>query len=338
MPHTIITAFYDLYNSQEKVEQYLKLGRLWSRVPAPMVIFTSDELLPALRDIRRDYPGLTTIIVQELPYLSSLERITEALEKSPIENRNLDKDVPIFHVFNISKFEMIRQAVGLNPYRTTHFAWLDFGLAKFERVNPDAIFQIVNQRMPDRIRVMMISCPPREWRGNIDKAREAFKTIRHHHAGGLITGSGEYLTRLSVWADEWHHKMLDSGWYQLDEAIISMIHVEHEAAFDVYYGDYQNIVQYHEPTADWPLIISTGNQLLAARWYSQLDHWRRTIQDVVPDAYLDQFLSIVIVYYYYYAIERNLKPRLPLVIRRLLDHPSRQQLVAINRENLKFYT
>lgn len=334
---TIITAFYNLYNSQEKIEHYLELGKLWSNVSAPMVIFTEESLVGSIKELRQEYADSTTIVVQEMPYESSREMIQEALDKSPIPNRSPEKDTIDYFVYNVSKFDWIRQAVGMNPYKSTHFAWLDFGLDKFECITPESIHAIVNQKVPDRIRVMMISCPPMEWLDEPSKAKYCFNSIRHHHAGGVITGSSEYLLRFSVWADGYHHKMLNEGWYQLDEVFISMAHQEHSTAFDVYYGDYQSIGSYHQPGNCWGVIMALGKQLLRYKWYDQLEHWRQFIQYTVPPNHLGLLLEITIMYYYYYAVPRGIPKQLPRFISACLSHPNSKEIRERHEDDLKFY-
>lgn len=337
MPATIITALYDLYNSQEKLDHYLTLGKLWSEIEAPMVIFTEESLVEPIMKLREEYLDITTIVIQKMPYWSYKEQIEKALEQSPIPNRSETKDTTEYFIYHISKFDWIRQAASMNPHRSNHFAWFDFGLSKFDCINPESINAIVHQPMPDRIRMMMISCPPKKWLKEPSKAKECFNEIRHHYAGGVITGSIEYLLRLSIWADQYHHKMLSEGWYQLDEVVLAMAHQQHPTAFDVYYGTYQTISSYHHPGPHWSAIMSIGEQLLASEWYDQLDHWRKYIQYEVPASRLYQLVEITILYYFYYADARGLAKRLPRFINDCLQSPSLKQLKERQRENLKYY-
>lgn len=297
-PLTIVTALYDLYHRHDTCQRYLEWGRVWGELPVPMVIFTEARLAPSLYELRRPYHHLTTIIVSEMPYNKDRDRIEQALIDSPIVNRNHQKDTIEYFIYNTSKFTWLRQVADLNPYDSRYLAWLDFGLIKtHSSITVDSLRAIVDParwptldgapvRMPDRIRMMMISyLGPQA----LTNAKGSFTWILHHRAAGVITGARDSFRRLEEIVRRWHQRMLDEGWYQLDEVFLTLASLEIPELFDVYYGDYSSIVvNYWRPIGNWPLIMTIGQSLHQAGEFEQLAHWCQYVErnaGGVPDEF-----------------------------------------------------
>ena len=69
-----------------------------------------------------------------------------------------------------------------------------------------------------------------------------FQYIYHHTAGGLFTGSKENLLKYSELFKQKTQQIYNEEWYQIDEAVMTMIQRENPDLFDFFYGDYQGII------------------------------------------------------------------------------------------------
>lgn len=310
---TVVSALYDLYQRHDTCQRYLEWGRVWAELPVPMVIFTESRLAPSLCELRRPYRHLTTIIVSEMPYAKDRDRIEQALTATPIVNRNHQKDTLEYFVYNTSKFTWLRQVADLNPYGSRYLAWLDFGLVKTHpSITADTLRAIVDPscwptiggdpaqvsardpaQLPDQIRVMMISyLSPQA----LTNAKGSFTWILHHRAAGVITGARDSFRRLETIVSRWHRRMLDEGWYQLDEVFLTLASLEVPELFDVYYGDYSSIVvNYWRPVGDWPLIMTIGRSLQQAGEFKQLAHWCRYVErnaSGIPDEFKELYANL----------------------------------------------
>jgi hypothetical protein len=77
-------------------------------------------------------------------------------------------------------------------------------------------------------------------------------------AGGLFSGSIENLLKYKELFEIKLQTILHEGWYQNDEAIMTLVEYENPKLFDLYYGDYQSIISnYEKPIYNINLIIDS---------------------------------------------------------------------------------
>jgi hypothetical protein len=102
-----------------------------------------------------------------------------------------------------------------------------------------------------------------------DNPRDLFHNIFHHIAGGLITGSRVHLLQyVGLYKAKWA-AILEEGWYQIDEAVMSMVQRADRALFTFYYGDYEGIIaNYHAPDLSMNLIMAAAEKTVR---YNRLD-------------------------------------------------------------------
>ena len=103
----------------------------------------------------------------------------------------------------------------------------------------------------------------------LDTPRDLFHNIFHHTAGGLITGSSENILKyIELYKAKWV-AILDEEWYQIDEAVMSIVQRENRDMFLFYYGDYEGIIaNYYEPDLSMNLIMEAAEKTMR---YNRLD-------------------------------------------------------------------
>lgn len=255
---TIVTALYDIRTFEgntgntRKIDYYLKIGEWILSLPYPMIIFTEDKLLEEIKQRRNsDLLEKTDIRVVKFEdtyfykYRSDIERNMISFS---IYNRNNDKDTPCYIIFNNDKFFFIEEAIKRNTFNTDKFIWIDFGISYVAK-NLEAIhawFPLI----PEKVRQMSIygfyeDISPRDY----------FNAVHHNNSGGVFSGSKENLLIYSTLFKQKWEQVLREGWYQLDEAIMSLVIREHPELFDLYYGDYSSIIcNYQSPQLDYYMI------------------------------------------------------------------------------------
>src|SRR4029079_16664829 len=128
-----------------------------------------------------------------------------------------------------SKFWFIENAITENVYKSDRFLWLDFGINHVAEY-PESIRRWF-RRIPEKIRCL-------ECNLNLDNNnyKEYFTEIYHNTAGGIISGNTENMMKYVKLCQNRSEKILNEGWYQLDEAIMGMISRENPDLFDTFYG------------------------------------------------------------------------------------------------------
>jgi hypothetical protein len=126
-------------------------------------------------------------------------------------------------------------AIRINPFCSDHFVWMDFGINHVAK-SPETIHSWIHQ-IPDKIRQLSIN----PFCESIDP-KQYFTNVWHNIAGGLFTGSKENLLKYVELFKEKTKQIYEEGWYQMDEAIVTIISRENPQLFDLYYGDYEGII------------------------------------------------------------------------------------------------
>jgi hypothetical protein len=259
---TIVSAFYDIrkrdninINCSRKKNTYLELANEFIlKLPYPLLIFTDEEdIMQYILQKRNEYDLIQITHVVMLPFentyfYSYLDKITELRTKFTILNGNPNHEIPLYIILNNNKFDFIEKSIELNPFQSTHFIWMDFGINHVAK-NTEKIHEWI-LHVPDKIKQLCIN----PYLENEDR-KILFRYIYHHMAGGLFSGNIQNLLIYSNKFKQMIDKIYQEEWYQIDEAIMTMVQRDNPEIFDLYYGDYQGIISnYLEPLHNLDLI------------------------------------------------------------------------------------
>ena len=136
---------------------------------------------------------------------------------------------------NNNKFCFVEHAIKLNHFKSTHFVWMDFGI-NHVAIATDYIHQWIST-VPDKIRQLCIN----PYIEDIEP-RKYFQNIHHNCAGGLFTGSAVNMLKYTELFKKKTEQIYSEGWYQIDEAVMTMVQRENLDLFDFFYGDYDGII------------------------------------------------------------------------------------------------
>ena len=83
-------------------------------------------------------------------------------------------------------------------------------------------------------------------------------------AGGLFSGSLENMKKYSELFKNKTEEIYNDNWYQIDEAIMTIVKRENPDLFDLFYGDYPGIISnYLKPYNNIDLILQGVDKVLA---------------------------------------------------------------------------
>ena len=261
---TIVTMFYDIRkrenseNNQtlKQTNKYFDLASNFIlRLPYPLIIFMDHDnadLELIVKNIRKDLTKFTFIykINFEDTYFYRYNHIISDIQKHfIIYNSDKNKDTPLYITLNNNKFFCLEESIKHNFFNSSHFIWLDFGINHVAKNVQDIHKWILN--IPDKIKQLCLN--PYVENNN---RKDFFRNIYHHTAGGLFTGSKENILKYIDLFKTTHENVLNDNWYQLDEAIMTMVQRDNPDLFQLYYGDYEGIISnYLQPTFSMDLII-----------------------------------------------------------------------------------
>src|SRR5919108_1263551 len=205
---TLVTALWDLVRRERNprrtsMEDYLRHAEFLFALRQDVVFFLDGKFARHVAE-RRAAHGLsertavvTTSLEEREPY-AALTDIAEARRRGPVWNASPDKDTPTYVALTWSKFDVLREAIGLDPFGAGHFGWIDFGLGGVvDTVHhaEDGVFD----EPPDGIRLLMM----RPFTADQVLSPAYFDHLWGHVAAGYVAGDRASAERLcELFAEE----------------------------------------------------------------------------------------------------------------------------------------
>jgi hypothetical protein len=267
---TIVTMFYDIrekenYNYKSEfnhnINRYIEFAKEFIfKLPYNLIIFTDDEKISKIiTDERIDNLNKTYILKKPFEntyYFKHLEKLKELQTKFIIKNGYIEHETPMYIILNNNKFNFMELAIELNPFKSSHFVWMDFGINHVAK-NTELIHEWITN-VPDKIKQLCIN-PYTE----TNSPKEHFQYIYHNMAGGLFSGSSQNLLKYCNLFKQKTEEIYNNDWYQIDEAVMTMVQRENPDLFDLFYGDYQGIISnYLYPVHNMDLILKGSQKLI----------------------------------------------------------------------------
>ena len=341
---TIVTSLYDIRSIEnnngdvKKMDHYIQMGKQLLELEIPIIVYTEEKLISKILELRpKELCGILKIVsvpLEESPFYKDYQRIKDNFNKFEIMNRYKDKDTPLYYIVNNNKFNCIKSAIELNPFKSTHFLWMDFGIC-------NNVKNIQNIRrwiyaVPDKIKQMEIN----PFIENVNY-KEYFKLIRHNIAGSLFSGSKDFLLKYCNLFSVKLNLILNEGWHQLDEAVMTIIAKENPDMFDHYYGDYQNLVSGYDNFFKLDNDVSTNlifsciekclNAMSHKKAYQILQYLKSYY--LYNQKAMEKYIGLYIVCNYY--INKILDDD---IIEAMLTPPVNLKFLNSIDKNLKFYS
>jgi hypothetical protein len=348
---TIVTMFYNIRKKENgnesdnrQMNKYMTLAKEFIlTLPYPLIIFIdesdNEELVEIINTARIHFSNKTLIIPMKLEstyYYQYYDRLHELQKNFYIMNGDVKHETPLYIILNNNKFFFIEQAIQQNPFSSSHFVWMDFGINHVS-LNSEKIHEWI-LKVPDKIKQLCIN----PYIENTNE-KEFFSFIYHHTAGGLFTGSAENLLKYADLFKKKVEHIYNDNWYQIDEAIMTMVQRDNPELFSLFYGDYQGIISnYFNPIHNIELIL-TGIDKAINRNKTHLAFEMIVfcldffIQN--PDSYLLQSYIRQNIIVNYYQNNRRLLPEIIFLINRQILKKNYDiiNLLYVNTSNINFY-
>lgn len=246
---TIVTAFFDLgaretWNTKRKrATEYMKHGEWILSLPYPMVIYTDRQYYWPIWQMRKKHMDKTALIVSPLEeqsfvkcYPSSLTSVLQPWEGNP----NPNKDTPLYIQSQWSKVNMVLEVVRSNPFQSSHFMWLDFGITHVANVTTSLAAMFESFPTGFRCLEMLTPCVP------LKTAEDRRKAYQWGEQGCI--GGGHLAAPASMWYQvelsfvQLIEESLRLQRWANDQMIWTVMKSIHPEWFECFYGDYSSIL------------------------------------------------------------------------------------------------
>ena len=345
---TIVSMFYKIREKEQNqsnsvlnhsVERYLNMAKKFIlKLDYQLVLFTDcKEVMEFVAKEKQNHLTIYDLPFEQTYYYQHHDRLVELQRTFQIHNGNLDHETPMYIILNNDKFYFMEQAIERNPYHSTHFVWMDFGI-NHVALNPERIHDWMPQ-IPDKIRQMCIN----PFTENIAH-KTMFANIYHHMAGGLFSGSKESMLKYCELFKKKTEQIYSEDWYQIDEAVMTMVQRENPELFSLYYGDYAGIISnYKSPIHNIDLIMRGISKNLSANRNKEAWEALCFCADYflhhLHDGYLYDYIRFKIITDYYNHRRTFTPDFIELVqkVKSIQQNNALQDLLVHNLQNIHFY-
>jgi hypothetical protein len=244
MASTIVTFFFNIKlfpDATELVrskEFYMEKGRVTLGLDAPMIVFCDDSSVDDIKAIRGDKP--TEYVVKSIVDYDFFEDHVDVIRKNRvgIAKYVTSRNTPSYSLLTLFKVYAIYQAFIKNPFKTTHFAWIDFGgshiMRDIEKHGPKMLAEphpkISLCYIHYRSHAELAMTGPFVYGGQCGIGAGAF-TVEGAYAGRFYHGC------MSIF-----HEMLSKGKFHAEEQVLTCFYDRYPDLCTLYYGDYYSLV------------------------------------------------------------------------------------------------
>jgi len=266
---TLVTAYFNLTKcpdaSKEICEKdqnyYLSHSLSTLSLPHNLVIYCDEESIEKIKNIRPKYlENKTKYIIREFDEFrfkkqsGLLNESFKIYREQIISNRKINpyyfdnRNTASYYLFCMSRYTMLKETIETNPFKSTHFSWINFCIERMGFKNLIRLDEglAVNR---DKFSTCYIDYIPESL---IKNTQEYFKWGRCSMCSGFFTGNKEYMYKVCDLIEDKFLQYLELGYGHADEQLYSPVYFENPELFEHYYGDYHQMITNYKYIYDAP--------------------------------------------------------------------------------------
>lgn len=252
---TVVTAYFDLTRMPDAsadilarpVTHYLKHATATMNLDQNLVVFCEPENVETIRALRPVHllpkTKFVPISFEDFPLTKYRNQILENRKKVPdFDNRNTAS----YYLLCMSRYAMLKRVIEENPFGSTHFAWLNICI---ERMGPRNVQELprVFELNRDKFSTCYI-----DYQRKDNYLENVMRYGRCSMCSGFFTGNAHYMKTFCDRIETAFLECLEKGYGHADEQLFSLVYFDDPSLFDVYYGDYTEMVTNYEWIRDRP--------------------------------------------------------------------------------------
>lgn len=247
---TIVTAYFDLTKMPDAsreiknrpLEHYLTSSIATLSLDQNMIIFCEPENKELMLTHRPAWlhakTQFITMSFEQFPLTQYRNRIIENRRNHPY--RFDARNTASYYLLCMSRYAMLKTAIVINPFKSTHFAWLNICIERMGFTNLIELDNVFAQNR-DKFSTCYIDYRPK-WL--VEDPPNYFQ-----HGGlcsmcsGFFTGNAHYMKEFCNEIEKAFLDYLERGYGHADEQLFSVVYFRKPELFDFYYGDYFQMIR-----------------------------------------------------------------------------------------------
>lgn len=250
-PWTIVTAYFDLTKMPDASpaikarpkQHYLESAYGTLCLDQPLVVFCEEGDEERIRSMRPkhllDTLKVYTVNFEDLPLTKYRSKIIENRIKYPY--RSDDRNTASYYLLCMARYGLLQRIIAENPFNSTHFSWLNICIERMGYTNLAHLDQVFCGSPRDKFSTVYIDYIPEALLAP-ERIPEYFQFGRCSLCSGFFTGRADYMSMFCEKITEKFLEYVERGYGHADEQLFSPVYFENRDMFQVYYGDYQQMV------------------------------------------------------------------------------------------------
>ena len=236
---TIVSCFITGINNinYRDTHKYLELGKPLIECDVPKVIFMNQYLIDSIKDYNKNNTIFIPFEKEDLYYNKYKNEITDFV----VNTNNKDKDTLDYMLLQNNKPEFLQKAIELNPFHTSQYVWVDFGIFHMIQ-NPKEKFMeyIYNLQNKSYEKVRISSCVNPLYN---EVYKDVYTNVLWYFAGSVVGGSSQSLTIFSEKCREKVKEVIQEKKSLMWEINIwYLVFMENKESFDFYMCDHNDSI------------------------------------------------------------------------------------------------
>ena len=196
---SFVTAFIDIYKDgaidNKTIEWRCNKFREIADIGLPIIIFVCKHTLPYIEILKTEFENLTILEVLAIED-TWVYKNSQTINLSMPYHRNTIKDTVEYMYLMNSKAEFLYKAIEANPWKSTHFAWIDFSISYIfkDKERTFGYVKILAQHTMNEKCIVVPGC----WRDKISltDTDSYMNNIVWRFCGGFLLGDANSIKRL----------------------------------------------------------------------------------------------------------------------------------------------
>lgn len=302
---TVVTAYFDLTKMPDAspsiqsrpASHYLQHATSTMTLPRNLVVFCEPDMVDTLRAMRPAHLAEKTRYIpmsfEEFPLTQYRGRIRKNRLTRPSPD---DRNTASYYLLCMARYAMLKRVLDENPFGSTHFAWLNLCI---ERMGYKNLIELprVFELNRDKFSTCYIDYQRKE-----NYLEDVMQWGRCSMCSGFFTGNAQSMKTFCDRIETKFLECLEKGYGHADEQLFSLVYFDDPSVFDVYYGDYTEMITNYEwirERANQPLYLLIKHSYEAGDFSTCLSgclalwrSWKRGYADLT-----EQEVSHLIWYY-----------------------------------------
>lgn len=266
---TVVTGYFDLTRmadasdaiKERSLDHYLQHSTSTLMLDQNMIIFCEPHTVDAIRDRRpAALESKTRYVVmnfEDFP-LSKYRTVLETARKDrpPPDSRNTVS----YYLFCMARYAMLKQALAENLFGSTHFLWLNLCIERMGIRNVRELPRVF-QVQRDKVSVCYIDYQPPE-----NYLESVMRWGKCSMCSGFFTGNLQFMKEFCDRIEDAFVSCALQGYGHADEQLFSLVYFDAPHLFEVYYGDYTEMItnyEYVKERASEPLRLLIAHSFAA---------------------------------------------------------------------------